>query len=353
MLGEPPSFTPLGMAALLPNKKIDIASNGEASCDDKQTNDLAKRQLVLQSANENSRCIQYNEFFQMKKDDMRSFLKGIDILYIYHNQIDSLGENFSTEKEVFKACRETIAELYKKVKYLGNNANVYHFVITSDHGFIYKRDKLNESDKISDVSKLGTYTNRRFIISEKEIKTDGICSVKIGELLGNDNKHYVSFPESVNVFKCPGGQNYVHGGSSPQELIVPVIDIDIEKYTVDTRLAGIQLNRAIKPKINSLITSFEFLQTEAITSEIKPAIYEIFIANDNMQILSEMHTFTANLDQGESSKRLFKLTFNLKNQEYSKDKTYYLIVRNKETAVELSRTEVFIDIAFSGNFGFF
>ncbi|MDR3342582.1 MAG: PglZ domain-containing protein, partial [Treponema sp.] len=263
------------------------------------------------------------------------------------------GENFSTEREVFKACRDTIVDIYKKVKYLGKNANAYHFVVTSDHGFIYKRDKLTESDKISDVSKIGTYTNRRFIISDREIKTDGICSVKIGDLLGNDNKNYVLFPESINVFKCPGGQNYVHGGSSPQELIVPVIDVDIKRYAVETRLAEIQLNRAIRPKINNLITSFEFLQTEAITSEIKPAVYEIFIADDNTQIVSETHTFTANMEQPESSSRLFKRTFNLKNQEYSKERIYYLIVRNKETTIELSRTEVFIDIAFSGNFGFF
>jgi hypothetical protein len=106
-------------------------------------------------------------------------------------------------------------------------------------------------------------------------------------------------------------------------------------------------------KINNLITTFEFLQTEAISSEIKPAVYEVFIANDVMQIISEIHTVTANKEQEESSGRLFKLTFNLKNQEYLREKTYYLIIRNKETQVELPRTEVVIDIAFSGNFGFF
>jgi uncharacterized protein (TIGR02687 family) len=353
MLGELPSFTPLGMAALLPNKKLDITLNGEVFCDDKQTDTLAKRQSILQSENGNSRCIQYNDFFQLKRDEMRSLLNGIDVLYVYHNQIDSRGESPSSEKEVFNACRDTIRELYNKIKYLGKNANVYHFIITSDHGFIYKRDKLTESDKISDASKLGAYINRRFILSDKNLNADGVCSIKIGDLLGNDNGNYITVPESVNVFKCSGGQNYVHGGSSPQELIIPVVDIDIEKYSVETRLVEIRLNKAIKPKINNLITTFEFLQTEAINSEIKPTAYEVFIANDNMQIISEIHTVMANMDQTVSSERLFKLTFNLKNQEYFKEKTYYLIIRNKETQVELPRTEVIIDIAFSGNFGFF
>jgi uncharacterized protein (TIGR02687 family) len=353
MLGELPSITSLGMAALLPNNKLDIALDGRVLCDGKQADDLAKRRLILQSVNVNSECIQYNEFFQMKRDDMRSLLKNIDTLYVYHNKIDSHGENLPTEKDVFSACRDTINELYEKIKYLGKNANVYHFIIVSDHGFIYKREKLTESDKIGDVSKIGQLTNRRFILSEKQNQTDGICTVKIGDLLGNDNTNYILFPESVNVFKCSGGQNYVHGGSSPQELIIPVIDIDVEKYAVETRSAEIRLSRAMKPRINNLITTLEFLQTEAVSSEVKPETYEICIVNDKSQILSDIQTFTANMTNAESSDRLFKLTFNLKNQEYPKEKTYYLIIRRKEITMELSRTEVIIDIAFAGNFGFF
>ncbi|GBU28968.1 alkaline phosphatase [Treponema sp. R8-4-B8] len=358
MLGELPSVTSLGMAALLPNDKLDIALDGKVLCDGKQTDDLAKRRIILQSVNKNSECIQYNDFFQMKRDDMRSLLKNTDTLYVYHNQIDSRGENLPTEKDVFSACRDTINELYEKIKYLGKNANVYHFVVVSDHGFIYKREKLTESDKIGDVSKIGQLTNRRFIISGRQNQTDGICEIKIGDLLRNDNNNYILFPESVNVFKCSGGQNYVHGGSSPQELIIPVIDIDIEKYAVETRAAEIRLSRAIKPRINNLITTLEFLQTEAVSSEVKPETYEIFVvetdnANNKTQLLSDIQTITANKTGVESSDRLFKLTFNLKNQEYPKDKTYYLIIRRKDSTIEISRTEVIIDIAFAGNFGFF
>jgi uncharacterized protein (TIGR02687 family) len=352
MLGELPSITLLGMAALLPNKNLDISPDGKVLCDGKQADDLVKRRIILQSDNKDSGCIQYNDFFQMKRDDMRSLLKNIDTMYVYHNQIDSRGESLNTEKDVFIACRDTINELYEKIKYLGKNANVYHFVIVSDHGFIYKREKLTESDKIGDVSKLGQLTNRRFIISAEHNQTDGICAIKIGNLFGNDNNNFILFPESVNIFKCSGGQNYVHGGSSPQELIIPVIDIDIEKYAVETRPAEIRLSRAMRPRINNLITTLEFLQTEAVSSEVKPETYDVFIENNKSQILSDIQTIMANMTGAESSDRLFKLTFNLKNQEYPKEKTYYLIIKHKDTTMELSRTEVIIDIAFAGNFGF-
>jgi hypothetical protein len=353
MLGELPSITQVGMAALLPNKTLDIAADGKASCDGKQTDDLQKRQSILQNANENSRCIQFSDLSLMKRDDMRSLLKNTDTLYVYHNQIDSRGESQSTERDVFAACRDTINELYDKIKTWGRNANVYHFIIVSDHGFIYKRDKLSESDKIGDVSKLGSLTSRRFIISGKPDHADGICALKIGDLYGNDNSNYVLFPESVNVFKCHGGLNYAHGGSSPQELIIPVIDIDIEKYAVETRPAEIRLSRVIAPKINNLITSLEFMQTEAVSSEVRPEVYEVFFTDDKSLIISDMQTVTADMKAAETINRLFKLTYNFKNQEYSDKIKYLMIIRRKDNnAIELSRTEITVDIAFAGNFGF-
>ena len=35
---------------------------------------------------------------------------------------------------------------------INTNANTHHFVVTADHGFIYKRDKVTESDKIGGVT---------------------------------------------------------------------------------------------------------------------------------------------------------------------------------------------------------
>jgi len=60
----------------------------------------------------------------------------------------------------------------------------------------------------------------------------GVVSVSMGRILDNSDNKVVSFPVSSNVFKVAGGgQNYVHGGSSPQEMIVPVIDVKDGKRT--------------------------------------------------------------------------------------------------------------------------
>ena len=60
--------------------------------------------------------------------------------------------------------------------------------------------------------------------------------------MGNDDAKFVSFPVGNSVFKLSGGgQNYVHGGSSPQEMLIPVLDIKMEKGRVDTHPAQIAL----------------------------------------------------------------------------------------------------------------
>ena len=71
---------------------------------------------------------------------------------------------------------------------------------------------------------------------------EGVCSITVGKVLNNDDQRVISFPLGPDIFKVPGaGQNYVHGGSSPQEMLIPVIDIRVEKGKVETSKAEIEL----------------------------------------------------------------------------------------------------------------
>ena len=168
----------------------------------------------------------------------------MDVVYVYHNQIDARGDKLNTENEVFTACNEAVEELFALIKRISTNANTLHFIVTADHGFIYKRDKLQETDKIIHLADKDAFVNRRFVISKEALVDDGIISLSMGEILGNSDSKRVSVPVSSNVFKVPGGgQNFVHGGSSPQEMIIPVIDVKVEKGHADTRPAQIVLVR--------------------------------------------------------------------------------------------------------------
>src|SRR5699024_2378380 len=100
-----------------------------------------------------------------------------------------------------------------------------HVIVTSDHGFIYRDDQLSESDKINLNNTQEINKSLRYAITAEDIDEMGIAKVSLSEELGNDDMRFVYYPKSANVFKANGSNNYVHGGSSLQEMLVPVLDI--------------------------------------------------------------------------------------------------------------------------------
>ena len=82
----------------------------------------------------------------MTRDETREFAKAHDVIYLYHNRIDEIGDNRDSEERVFAAAEETLDELVDLVKKLQSNANAYNFLLTADHGFIYQNNELDESD---------------------------------------------------------------------------------------------------------------------------------------------------------------------------------------------------------------
>ena len=87
----------------------------------------------------NSRCVKFDDIKMMKRFDLRQIFNGMEVVYIYHNQIDARGDKQNTENEVFSACTEAIEEIYSLIKRLSVDVNTYHFVVTADHGEIAKR----------------------------------------------------------------------------------------------------------------------------------------------------------------------------------------------------------------------
>ena len=196
MMSVLPSYTRLGMAALLPHKTLEMTDEFKVLADGVPCDDLKQREAILQRHVPNSRCVKFDDIKMMKRFDLRQIFNGMEVVYIYHNQIDARGDKQNTENEVFSACTEAIEEIYSLIKRLSVDVNTYHFVVTADHGFIYKRDKLTESDKIGGVANKTAFVNRRFIVSQSAVEDDGVASISLGRVLGNDDTKMVSFPLS-------------------------------------------------------------------------------------------------------------------------------------------------------------
>ena len=350
MLSTMPSYTRLGMSALLPHQKLELTDDGQELVDGNYCIDLASREKILQSWQPESCCVQFDSIKNLNQTGLRQIFTGKRVVYIYHDQIDTRGEH--TEDEVFAACEEAVDEIYSLIRKISSMANTYHFIVTSDHGFIYKRNKVQESDKIGGMSGK-PIVKRRYVVSHQPVQEDGVCSLSLGYILGNDDDKIVSFPVGTSVFKTQGsgGQNYVHGGSSPEEMLVPVVEVKMEKGKAETTSAQIMLVSLVH-KITNLITTLDFIQTEPVSDVVKPATYKVCFIDDKGQTISNEAMIVADKRDTDSAKRVFRLKFTFKNQKYDRNALYYLVAIDTVSGMEAFRHSITMDLAFADDFGF-
>lgn len=354
MYGVLPSVTKLGMAALLPHERINIDDNFKVSADGRPCDTLSQREAVLQAEVSNGRCLQYDDVIAAKREEVRKMFGNKEVVYVYHNQIDARGDKANTENEVFSACAESVIEIHRMIRRLTEDISARHFIITADHGFIYKRDRIREYDKISGTELKGFYVGKRYIIGRDPIEADGVKNYDISAFLSGASLN-VAVPSGTSIFKTAGGgQNYVHGGASLQEMLIPVLDVRTAVGHQETRPAAIDFISTTK-KITSLVQSLEFYQMEPVTDIVKEAVYRLFLVSEDNEKISNEVTLEAKSREPEAAKRISRLKFTFKNRRYHSDKRYYLVAyldSNNSFAEPVLKYEMAVDIAFADDFGF-
>lgn len=340
-----PSYTRLGMAALLPHETLTMTEDFRVLADGMPCDDLAGRQKVLQGHEKAGCCVQFDAVKDLPKAKFREVLTGQHLIYVYHNQIDARGDAAKTEDEVFNACEEAIAEIMAFIRKASGSGNTYHFFVTADHGFLYRRSRLTESDKVTLGGTGASYENRRFIMGTKPIEGDGIGHMKLGRVLGNEDEKFVSYPLGGLVFKMSGGgMNYVHGGSSPQEMLVPVVEVKMDRGHAETRKAEIRLITNLK-KITRGELVLDFLQADAVCDTVRPAVWRLVFENASGERISSEQTYTADRRGTDVQSRIFSLTFTFKNREYESAEPCRLAVYDKETGLPAWSADAIMDMA--------
>lgn len=349
MVATLPSYTRLGMEALLPHQKLELHGQGTSLqewVDGTFAIGMGQRMRVLNTARADSACFDYDALKKLTIHELRAQIKGKQIIYVYHDSIDVAGEH--DPAEVFKGCRDAVTDLVSSIQKLGKGANVYRFLITADHGFLFKRDGFAESEKIGGVTNADHVVKRRYILADKPVEGLGICHMKIRDILpGNDDDpKVVSFPRSLNVFKTSGNLNYVHGGSSPQELLIPLISVKMARGKTEEIYAGLAfLGNA--STLNRKVT-LPFLQNQAVTAEIKEGAYEILYTDKNGEPISDTAVIKTDSREESLDSRQKTATLHIKEIELDKNQIYYLKVINKKTGETEQEFPAHIDIAYDG-----
>ena len=227
MLAVLPTYTKLGMAALLPMKKpgesLAYAAKDVVTVDGISSSDSEDRARVIQAFWPDATAVRYRDFIAMSNKEGRAWQKPYQTIYIYHDDIDKTGE--SNESQTFVAAKRTIADLVNLVQRI-TSLNASHIWITADHGFLFQRTKMDAVDKIKVVPPerdiLGS--SRRFYLGANLEPSPNCHLLDMGYLLGKDTPVKALIARGNQRISRQGpGANFVHGGASLQELMIPLI----------------------------------------------------------------------------------------------------------------------------------
>lgn len=264
-----PSYTQLGMAALLPHTTLGHAAGSKAlvNVDGLPSAGTINRSKLLEPVG--GVAIQAEDLIKMNRDEARELYKSHQVIYVYHNRIDETGDNSKSEGRVFEAVDDTFSELIELIKKLAN-ANATNILITADHGFLYQDGGLDDNGYLS-VEPHGdeiVYRDRRFILG-RGLKPDPAFKTFSPEQLGLDSELEVQIPKSIHRLRLKGsGSRFVHGGSSLQEVVVPVLTVN-KKRKSDVRPVEVQ----VLPESDKITTgqiAVNLFQVDPVSDKIQP-----------------------------------------------------------------------------------
>lgn len=350
-----PSITKFGMAALLPGEGIAVTEDMEVLRAGMPTRSTVDRQRVLMAVEPNSVAVQYQELLAMKRAERRALTTGQRVVYIYHNTIDAIGDKTATESKVFAACYDAIQELTNLLRIVVNDLQGTDILITADHGFLYTYKPLSESDKVDRTAFHGEIyeVDRRYALTAPDTAADYLLPVRLEKTVFGVTVGGLSPRDATRIKIAGGGENYVHGGVSLQELVVPILTFKnlrtASKGYVETSTAELKLLTQSR-KITNLIFSLDFFQRQPVSEKMLPCTYNVYMADETGAPISDRQTVIADRSALNDSERVFRVRLHLKSATYNKNKTYRLVITN---GVDFPTEEDFqIDIAFADDFGF-
>ncbi|SNT15533.1 MULTISPECIES: BREX-1 system phosphatase PglZ type A [unclassified Azospirillum] len=296
MLGALPSYTQLGMAALLPHAGLRIAHDDSAQvyAGDSLLTGTAARERQLATAPDSGRvkAMRAEEALAMHNDDGRDLFRDHDTIYIYHNRIDAVGDKLATEDRLAEAADDAIDDLVKLVRRL-TSANFSNILITADHGFLYQHRPLDESDyAIAEPQGAAILVrNRRFVLGRQLQETPGLKHFTAAQLGLGDGPD-VLIPNSINRLRVKGaGARFVHGGASLQEVVVPLLRVS-KRREADLRQVDVQIIVTGRSQITSGQIAVAFYQAEPVSAKVQPRELLVGLYAEDGTLISDEQVLT-------------------------------------------------------------
>ena len=353
-LGVIPSYTQLGMAALLPHKTIHYSgTNSTVFVDDQPSQGVDNRNSILQKVR--GIAVTAKELIGWSNAEGREKIKDAEIVYIYHDAIDAIGDKAVTEDKTFEACRSALDELKDLVTRVINRLNASRIVITADHGFLFQQKMLSSVDKTSLQNKPANAieAKKRYIVGTNLSNDDACWKGKIRNTANGKCETDFLLPKGIQRFHFVGGAKFVHGGAMLQEICVPVLTVkelhkELAAKHEKSPVSVVIANQSIKLVNN--IDKVKFIQTEPVGDKFTARQLNIYIINADNKDVSSREIITFDSESPVLDNRTREATLKLIGSQFDRNAKYTLILENADTSTVYSRYNVTIDLAFQDDF---
>lgn len=311
MISSVPSITKLGMASLLPNSKLDF-DGPKLSIDGVSTEGTANRQKILQSVQAESIAVNYDKLMRMDRNASRELFKN-QVVYIYHNTIDAIGDDRKSEMKTFSAVTQAINDLKTLVTKIHATYNVGKIFITADHGFLFNYNTLSDATFQKLPSGKHIEEHNRYIITQSETSSNDGYQFRLSNCTNMKSDLMVTIPKGINRYRRQGsGSHFVHGGASLQEMVLPLLISTRKRKDIGQKVSFKILNKDLK--IVSGAIKIRVHQDQPISSEIKSRIITAGVYNMNGDIVSNEATTTFDSPSDLPTERTKEFILNLNSE---------------------------------------
>lgn len=355
-LGVLPSYTQLGMAALLPHDEICYqAGNGDiVYADGLSTSGTPNRDTILKKYK--GMAVKSDDLLKWKNQQGRDLIRDYEVVYIWHNTIDAMGDSASTEEKTFEACRNAVVELKDLVTRVINRLHGTRIIVTADHGFLFQQQPLSGQDKTTlQIKPDNTIKNHKRFIIGHQLPADDFCwKGKVADTAGVSDSSEFLIPKGIQRFHFSGGARFVHGGAMLQEVCVPVLQVKALQKTAaekqpQRRPVDIVNYHPLIKLVNN-IDKVSLLQTHPVGELYEPRTLNIFIIDNANNVVSGKERICFDSDNNTMEKRVRDVTLKLIGANFNRRNEYWLILEDAQTETGYQKYPVIIDLAFQDDF---
>jgi hypothetical protein len=229
-VAAPPTITPIGMAALLPGaeESLQVTLAGEqirAQLGGQSISTVSDRVARLRARHGTVVDLDLNLAANRSERDLHTAVEQASLVLVRSQEVDSAGESgmLAVAWSGFASVNQLLATVISRLAAAG----IERVVLTADHGFIALSQGLGPQRVVDPPAGANGALKRRCFVGRGGVPNDATVEVPLAAC-GVTSDLDLTVPRHLAVFRAGGARQFFHGGLSPQELIVPLLVVDLD-----------------------------------------------------------------------------------------------------------------------------